>query len=52
MTFQLRAYLEAFTFLRLSESAALILVLWVITYAISYVMVRYWNRARAHLRGA
>lgn len=39
--FQVRAYLEAFTYTNLGKSAAILMVLWVITYALSFVAINY-----------
>ncbi len=42
--FQVKAYLEAFTYTNLGKSAAILMVLWVITYALSFVAINYRKR--------
>ncbi len=50
--FQIQAYLEAFNFTNIGRSAALVIVLWVITYALSTVFIKNWLKLRARARGA
>lgn len=45
--FQVKAYLEAFTYTNLGKSAAILMVLWVITYALSFVAINYRQRLAA-----
>lgn len=51
LNFQVRSYLEAFSFLNIGTASAYLMVLWGISYAISQAMVVYWSRTRARLRG-
>jgi multiple sugar transport system permease protein len=51
MVFQLKAYLEFFQFTNVGRSAALMLILWAITYALSAVFIRQWLRLRERARG-
>ena len=50
--FQVQAYLEAFNFTNIGRSAALVIVLWAITYALSTVFIKNWLKLRAKARGA
>lgn len=45
--FQVKAYLEAFTYTNLGKSAAILMVLWVITYALSFVAINYRQKLAA-----
>ena len=48
--FQVQAYLEAFSFSNIGKSAALVLVLWAITYALSTLFIKHWLKiGRAHV---
>ncbi|BDG01421.1 carbohydrate ABC transporter permease [Anaeromyxobacter oryzae] len=49
--FQVQAYLEAFSFGSIGKSAALVIVLWAITYALSTVFIKNWLKLRAKARG-
>ncbi len=49
--FQVQAYLEAFNFTNIGRSAALVIILWAITYALSTVFIKNWLKLRAKLRG-
>lgn len=49
--FQVQAYLEAFSFSNIGRSAALVMVLWAITYALSTVFIKQWLKLRARSRG-
>ena len=51
MLFQIRAYLEAFTFTNIGRSAAILMVLWAITFALSNVFIKQWLRLRARAHG-
>jgi len=51
MLFQIRAYLEAFTFTNIGRSAAILIVLWAITFALSNVFIKQWLRLRARAHG-
>ena len=46
-----QAYLEAFSFSNIGKSAALVLVLWAITYALSTLFIKNWLKLRQKARG-
>ncbi len=46
MLFQVRAYLESFEYTNVGRSAAILIVLWIITYIISTIFVRNWLKLR------
>ena len=50
--FQVQAYLEAFNFTNIGRSAALVIVLWAITYVLSTIFIKNWLKLRAKARGA
>lgn len=50
--FQVQAYLEAFSFSNIGRSAALVMILWAITYALSTLFIKHWLKLRARSRGA
>lgn len=52
MVFQVQAYLQAFTFTNIGKSAAILMVLWVITFFLCNLMVKHWLRLRERARGA
>ncbi|PXW96561.1 carbohydrate ABC transporter membrane protein 1 (CUT1 family) [Sphaerotilus hippei] len=49
--FQVQAYLEAFSFSNIGKSAALVLILWAITYALSTAFIKHWLKLRQRARG-
>ena len=51
MVFQVQAYLEAFTFTNVGRSAAFLMVLWAITFALSNLFIKQWLRLREQARG-
>lgn len=51
MVFQVQAYLEAFTFTNIGRSAALLMVLWAITFFLSNQFIKHWLRLRERTRG-
>ena len=51
MVFQVQAYLERYQYTNVGYSAALLMVLWVITFALSNVFVKYWLKLRAQAKG-
>jgi multiple sugar transport system permease protein len=51
MVFQVEAYLEFFQYTNVGRSAALMMVLWAITYALSNVFIKQWLRLRERARG-
>lgn len=46
MVFQVQAYLEFFQYTNVGRSAALLMILWAITYAVSHVFIRQWLKLR------
>ena len=52
LVFQVRAYLEFFQFTNVGKSAAILMVLWAITYFLSNIFIKHWlklrERTRAH----
>ena len=50
--FQVQAYLQAFSFSNIGKSAALVMILWAITYALSTLFIKHWLKLRATARGA
>lgn len=52
MVFQVEAYLEFFQYTNIGRSAALLMVLWAITYALSNVFIKQWLRLRERAHGA
>ncbi len=51
MVFQVRAYLTFFQYTNVGQSAAILMILWAITYALSQVFVNQWQRLRARTHG-
>ena len=51
MVFQILAYLEAFTFTSIGRSAAMMMVLWLITNVLSTLFIKQWMRLRERARG-
>ena len=51
MVFQIQAYLQAFTFTNIGRSAAILMVLWAITFVLSNIFVKNWLRMRERARG-
>lgn len=49
--FQVQAYLQAFSFTNIGKSAAIVMILWVITYALSTLFIKQWLKLRAKARG-
>jgi len=52
MVFQVRAYLEFYSYTNVGRSAALLIILWAITYALSNVFIKQWLKLRERARGA
>ena len=46
LVFQVRAYLEFFQYTNVGRSAAILMVLWAITYALSMIFVKQWTKLR------
>ena len=51
MVFQVQAYLEFFQYTNVGRSAALLTVLWVITYFLSHRFVKHWLKLRERAHG-
>ncbi|MGH7121202.1 MAG: carbohydrate ABC transporter permease [Acetobacteraceae bacterium] len=51
LVFQVRAYLEFFQYTNVGRSAAILMVLWVITYVLSDLFVKQWLKLRERAHG-
>ena len=51
LVFQVRAYLEFYQYTNVGKSAALLVVLWLITYILSHFFIKNWLRLRERARG-
>lgn len=51
MVFQVRSYLEFFQFTNVGRSAALLIILWAITYALSNLFIKQWLKLRERAHG-
>ncbi len=51
LVFQVRAYLEFFQYTNVGRSAAILMVLWVITYILNFIFVKQWRRLREASHG-
>ncbi len=51
LVFQVRAYLEFFQYTNVGRSAAILIVLWAITFALSQVFVKQWLKLRQKAHG-
>ncbi len=51
LVFQVRAYLEFYQYTNVGKSAALLIILWAITYALSNVFIKQWLKLRDRARG-
>ena len=49
MNFQVSAYTTAFTYTRISDGSALMIVNWIIVYAISMFLVKFWRKSQDRL---
>ena len=49
---KIAAYLEAFTYTSIGRSAAMMMVLWLITNVLSTIFIKQWLRLRARAHGA
>ena len=52
LVFQVQAYLDFFQSTNVGRSAALMIILWAITYALSNVFIKQWLKLREHAHGA
>jgi len=51
LVFQVQSYLQAFTFTDIGRASAILMVLWVITYALTTVFMKNWTRLRERAHG-
>ena len=51
LVFQVRAYLDFFQYTNVGGSAAVLMILWAITYTLSNVFVKQWHKLRERARG-
>src|SRR3546814_6939969 len=51
LVFQVQAYLEFFQYTNVGRSAALLMVLWAITFALSNVFIKQWLKLRERAHG-
>jgi multiple sugar transport system permease protein len=51
LVFQVRSYLDFYQYTNVGRSAALLVVLWAITYALSNVFIKQWLKLRQRTRG-
>ena len=51
LVFQVQAYLEFFQYTNVGRSAALLMILWAITYLLSNIFIKHWLRLRERARG-
>lgn len=51
LVFQMRAYLEFFQYTNVGRSAAILMVLWAITYVLSIVFVKQWTKLKERSHG-
>jgi multiple sugar transport system permease protein len=52
LLFQVRAYLDFFQYTNVGRSAALMMILWAITYALSHVFIKQWLKLRERTHAA
>jgi multiple sugar transport system permease protein len=51
MVFQVQSYLEFFQYTNVGRSAALLIVLWAITFLLSHIFIKQWLKLRERARG-
>src|SRR5262249_48486393 len=51
LVFQVRAYLESFQYTNVGKSAAILMILWAITYFLSNIFIKQWLKLRERTRG-
>ena len=51
LVFQVRAYLEFFQYTNVGRSAAILMVLWAITYVLSMIFVKQWTKLKERSHG-
>jgi multiple sugar transport system permease protein len=52
LVFQVRSYLEFYQYTNVGKSAALLIILWAITYLLSHVFIKQWLKLRERAHGA
>jgi multiple sugar transport system permease protein len=52
LVFQVRAYLEFYQYTNVGKSAALLIILWAITYLLSNIFIKQWLKLRERAHGA
>jgi multiple sugar transport system permease protein len=51
LVFQVRSYLEFFQYTNVGKSAAILMILWAITYLLSNIFIKQWLKLRERTRG-
>ena len=51
VVFQVQAYLTFFQYTNVGQSAAILMILWAITFVLSQVFVRQWQKLRERAHG-
>jgi multiple sugar transport system permease protein len=51
LVFQVRSYLEFYQYTNVGKSAALLMILWAITYVLSNIFIKQWLKLRERARG-
>jgi multiple sugar transport system permease protein len=51
LVFQVQAYLDFFQSTNVGRSAAMMIILWAITYALSHVFIKQWLKLRERAHG-
>jgi len=51
LVFQVRSYLEFFQYTNVGKSAAILMILWAITYFLSNIFIKQWLKLRERTRG-
>jgi multiple sugar transport system permease protein len=52
LVFQVRSYLEFYQYTNVGKSAALLIILWAITYLLSHIFIKQWLKLRERAHGA
>jgi multiple sugar transport system permease protein len=52
LVFQVQAYLQFFQYTNVGKSAALLIILWAITYVLSTIFIKQWLKLRERVHGA
>jgi multiple sugar transport system permease protein len=51
LVFQVQSYLQFFQYTNVGKSAALLIILWAITYALSTIFIKQWLKLRERVHG-